>query len=91
MRREATRDGRDLDLSPKEFTVLQILLEADGGTVSAEELLERAWDIHADPFTEYGEIEKRPQIEDAVVPRPRAFQLPRLAAVGFDLPRNARA
>lgn len=51
-RRAATRDGRDgrdLDLSPKEFTVLQLLLEADGGTVSAEELLERAWDANADP------------------------------------------
>ncbi|MFE9456084.1 response regulator transcription factor [Streptomyces californicus] len=50
-RRSALRDGRELDLSPKEFTVLQLLLEADGGTVSAEELLERAWDANADPFT----------------------------------------
>ncbi|MDT9691008.1 response regulator transcription factor [Streptomyces sp. P9(2023)] len=51
VRREVTRDGRALDLSPKEFSVLQILLEADGATVSAEELLERAWDAHTDPFT----------------------------------------
>lgn len=51
VRRSALRDGRELDLSPKEFTVLQLLLEADGGTVSAEELLERAWDANADPFT----------------------------------------
>lgn len=51
VRRTAGRDGRDLDLSPKEFAVLQILLEADGATVSAEELLERAWDAHTDPFT----------------------------------------
>lgn len=51
VRRSAVRDGRELDLSPKEFTVLQLLLEADGGTVSAEELLERAWDANADPFT----------------------------------------
>ncbi|CAM5519312.1 transcriptional regulatory protein CutR [Streptomyces badius] len=49
VRRSALRDGRDLDLSPKEFTVLQLLLEADGGTVSAEELLERAWDANAGP------------------------------------------
>ncbi|AZK95326.1 MULTISPECIES: response regulator transcription factor [Streptomyces] len=47
----ADRDGRDLDLSPKEFAVLQILLEADGALISAEELLERAWDAHTDPFT----------------------------------------
>ncbi|MFH9723597.1 response regulator transcription factor [Streptomyces sp. NPDC017254] len=51
VRRTATRGGRDLDLSPKEFSVLQILLEADGAAVSAEELLDRAWDAHADPFT----------------------------------------
>ncbi|MFF8380433.1 response regulator transcription factor [Streptomyces sp. NPDC015661] len=51
VRRTAARDGRDLDLSPKEFSVLQILLEADGAVVSAEELLDRAWDAHADPFT----------------------------------------
>ncbi|GAA3483509.1 response regulator transcription factor [Streptomyces yanii] len=51
VRRTASRDGRELDLSPKEFTVLQLLLEADGGAVSAEELLERAWDANADPFT----------------------------------------
>jgi DNA-binding response OmpR family regulator len=51
VRRTAERDGRDLELSPKEFAVLQILLEADGAIVSAEELLERAWDAHADPFT----------------------------------------
>ncbi|MGW1275997.1 response regulator transcription factor [Streptomyces tsukubensis] len=51
VRRTAERDGRDLDLSPKEFAVLQILLEADGALISAEELLERAWDAHTDPFT----------------------------------------
>ncbi|MEE1751354.1 response regulator transcription factor [Streptomyces sp. SP18CS02] len=51
VRRTAERDGRRLDLSPKEFSVLQILLEADGAVVPAEELLERAWDAHADPFT----------------------------------------
>lgn len=49
VRRSALRDGRELDLSPKQFTVVQLLLEADGGTVSAEELLERAWDASADP------------------------------------------
>jgi DNA-binding response OmpR family regulator len=51
VRRTAERDGRDLGLSPKEFSVLQVLLEADGAVVSAEELLERVWDAHADPFT----------------------------------------
>ncbi len=50
-RREATRAGRDLELSPKEFAVLQLLLEAQGTVVPAEELLERAWDEMADPFT----------------------------------------
>jgi DNA-binding response OmpR family regulator len=50
-RREATRDGRPLPLSPKEFAVLQVLLAAQGTVVSAEELLARAWDEMADPFT----------------------------------------
>ncbi len=31
--------------------VLAELLRADGGVVSAEQLLEKAWDEHADPFT----------------------------------------
>jgi DNA-binding response OmpR family regulator len=50
-RRVATRGGRRLDLSPKEFAVLECLLGADGRLVSAEELLERVWDEAADPFT----------------------------------------
>ncbi|RSS61750.1 response regulator transcription factor [Streptomyces sp. WAC06614] len=50
-RREASRDGRRLQLTRKEFAVLEILLRADGGVVSAEHLLEKAWDEHADPFT----------------------------------------
>jgi len=50
-RREATREGRPIPLSPKEFGVLDVLLRADGAVVSAETLLERVWDEHADPFT----------------------------------------
>ena len=50
-RREVTRGGRRLELSPKEFAVLQVLLEGQGTVVAAEELLERAWDEMADPFT----------------------------------------
>jgi DNA-binding response OmpR family regulator len=49
--RVATRAGRRLSLSPKEFAVLEVLLEAGGTVVSAEELLDRAWDEMADPFT----------------------------------------
>jgi DNA-binding response OmpR family regulator len=45
------RAGRQLDLSPKEYGVLELLLASDGRTVSAEELLERVWDEAADPFT----------------------------------------
>src|SRR5262249_41275454 len=49
--RVAVRGGRRLDLSPKEFALLECLLAADGRVVSAEELLERVWDEQADPFT----------------------------------------
>jgi DNA-binding response OmpR family regulator len=50
-RRVAVRAGLRLDLSPKEFALLECLLAAAGRVVSAEELLERVWDEAADPFT----------------------------------------
>jgi DNA-binding response OmpR family regulator len=50
-RRTVTRDGHPVELSRKEFAVLAELLRAEGGVVSAEQLLEKAWDEHADPFT----------------------------------------
>ena len=49
--REVTRDGREIQLTRKEFAVLELLLAAQGGVVSAEHLLEKAWDENADPFT----------------------------------------
>jgi DNA-binding response OmpR family regulator len=49
--RSASRTGRRLDLGPKEFGVLELLLAAGGRVVPAEELLERVWDEMADPFT----------------------------------------
>jgi DNA-binding response OmpR family regulator len=50
-RREVFRDGRYVSLSRKEFAVLEELLRAEGAVVSAEQLLERAWDENTDPFT----------------------------------------
>jgi len=50
-RRVAFRAGRRLDLSPKEFALLECLLGSAGRVISAEELLERVWDEAADPFT----------------------------------------
>ncbi|NUR89509.1 MAG: response regulator transcription factor [Nonomuraea sp.] len=50
-RMQAFRDGRYLPLSRKEFAVLEVLMRAGGTLVSAEELLERAWDEHTDPFS----------------------------------------
>jgi DNA-binding response OmpR family regulator len=50
-RRVAFRGDRRLQLSPKEFALLEYLLAADGRVVSAEELLARVWDEAADPFT----------------------------------------
>jgi DNA-binding response OmpR family regulator len=51
VRHTVTRDGRSLELSVKEFAVLEALLGASPGFLSAEDLLERAWDEYADPFT----------------------------------------
>ncbi|SDU85295.1 response regulator transcription factor [Jiangella alkaliphila] len=50
-RREVHRDGRPVALANKEFAVLTELMRADGAVVSAERLLEKAWDEHVDPFT----------------------------------------
>ncbi|GIL26598.1 response regulator transcription factor [Actinocatenispora comari] len=50
-KRGVQRDGRMLDLTRKEFGVLEELIKARGGVVSSEELLERVWDANADPFT----------------------------------------
>src|SRR6186713_1797101 len=50
-RREVYRDGRYVALTRKQFAVLEVLVGAEGGVVGAEELLERAWDENADPFT----------------------------------------
>ncbi len=50
-KREVTRAGQRLALTNKELAVLEVLMAANGGVVSAEDLLARVWDAHADPFT----------------------------------------
>jgi DNA-binding response OmpR family regulator len=50
-RHQVLRDDRYIGLSRKEFAVLEVLMRAEGAVVSAEELLEQAWDEHIDPFT----------------------------------------
>ena len=50
-RRVAVRAGRRLPLTAKEMAVLELLMAARGGVVSAEQILEQAWDEYADPFT----------------------------------------
>lgn len=50
-RRIVSRSGRPVDLSRKEFALLEELMRADGGTVSSEQLLEKAWDEQIDPFS----------------------------------------
>ncbi|HTU32000.1 MAG TPA: response regulator transcription factor [Solirubrobacteraceae bacterium] len=50
-RRVAFRAGRRLELSPKELAVLECLLTSQDRVLSAEELLQRAWDEYTDPFT----------------------------------------
>jgi DNA-binding response OmpR family regulator len=51
LRRTVSRDGRQVDLSVKEFGVLEALLRAAPAFLRAEDLLEQVWDEHADPFT----------------------------------------
>jgi Response regulators consisting of a CheY-like receiver domain and a winged-helix DNA-binding domain len=51
VRHTVSRAGRPIVLTAKEFAVLEVLLAADGAVVSQEQLLDRVWDEHADPFT----------------------------------------
>jgi DNA-binding response OmpR family regulator len=50
-RHQVSRDKVFLSLSPKEFALLEMLMRAQGAVVSSEELLEKVWDEHIDPFT----------------------------------------
>jgi DNA-binding response OmpR family regulator len=50
-RHTVERAGHELELTRREFAVLEVLMRADGSVVSAEELLERVWDEEIDPFT----------------------------------------
>ena len=50
-RRTVTRAGRPVELTPREFGVLEALLAADGAVLSNDELVRRVWDENADPFT----------------------------------------
>ncbi|WP_055481248.1 response regulator transcription factor [Sphaerimonospora mesophila] len=50
-KRLVTRDGREVALTKKEFAVLEELMRAEGAVVSQEDLLDKAWDEHIDPFT----------------------------------------
>jgi len=50
-RHAVSRDGREIELAPKEFAVLEVLMAAGGATVSNHELVARVWDENADPFT----------------------------------------
>jgi two-component system, OmpR family, response regulator len=51
MRRRATRGGQSIDLLPKEFTLLEVLMRNEGRVVTRTMLLERVWDFHFDPKT----------------------------------------
>ena len=46
------RDGQEIHLTPKEFSLLYYLARNEGRAVPQEELLEHIWDEHANPFTQ---------------------------------------
>jgi two-component system, OmpR family, response regulator VanR len=50
-RRTVTRAQRPIELTPREFAVLEALMAADGAVMSNDELVRRVWDENADPFT----------------------------------------
>ena len=56
LRRAVTRHGQQIDLSAKEFAVLETLMKAAPAALSAEDLLAQAWDENADPFTKTAQV-----------------------------------
>jgi DNA-binding response OmpR family regulator len=84
--RIVTRDGHTVDLSAKEFGVLEALLKASPGPLSAEKLLEQAWDENADPFTNtvrvtIGRLRRK-------LGEPQIIQTS--PGVGYQIPKTAR-
>ena len=51
VRRQATRAGQTIELQPREFTLLEVLMRGDGRVLTRTMLLERVWDFHFDPKT----------------------------------------
>jgi len=89
VRRTVARDGRQLDLSVKEFAVLEALLRASPAFLSAEDLLEQAWDEHTDPFTNAVAVTvgrlRRKLGEPSVISTPPGVGY-RIAGTGGELP-----
>ena len=51
MKRQVKREGKVINLQPREFTLLEYLLRNTGQVVTRTMLLEKVWDYHFDPQT----------------------------------------
>ncbi|MFJ6321712.1 MULTISPECIES: response regulator transcription factor [unclassified Rhizobium] len=51
VKRQVSRRGTAIDLQPREFTLLEVLMRAEGRVLTRTMLLERVWDFHFDPKT----------------------------------------
>ena len=51
IRRQVTRQGQAIELQPREFTLLEVLMRGEGRVLTRTMLLERVWDFHFDPKT----------------------------------------
>lgn len=49
--REVTRLGKEIDLQPREFQLLEFLMRHAGQSVTRTMLLEKVWEYHFDPQT----------------------------------------
>ncbi len=84
--RTASRNGQQLDLSAKEFAVLEALMKASPGALSTERLLEQAWDENTDPFTN--------TVRVTIARLRRKLGEPQIiqntAGIGYRIPNNQR-
>ena len=51
IRRKVTRDGRTIDLAPKEFSILEMLLRNQGRPLTRTAIVEHVWDAEYDGLT----------------------------------------
>jgi DNA-binding response OmpR family regulator len=88
LRRQATMNGRQLHMTPKEFSLLEYLALRADQVVTRSELLEKVWDFHFDPGSNVVDVHVarlRGKLRDAKAP----LHVETVRGIGFVLTSRA--